>query len=188
MQAAGSTPASYPRASYVVDKMEQFFRWLKEECNVTIEWRPLAKVEVGGQEWYKFEVGGRNVFADRELRYPEVTLDELRDADPDLVLLCTEPYAFEQQHAVELSDATGIPRERFVIADGEYLSWHGSRTPDGIDYAAQLIAAGNIGCMMQIGSATELPVVHSAELLDWATGGPKPEALAGLAADRVAGE
>ena len=43
----------------------------------------------------------------------------------------------------------------------------------------QLIAAGNIGCMMQIGSATGIPVVHTVELLDWATGGPKPEALAG---------
>jgi glycolate oxidase iron-sulfur subunit len=44
--------------------------------------------------------------------------------------------------------------------------------------APQVIAAGNIGCMMQIGSATGIPVVHTAELLDWATGGPKPEALA----------
>ncbi len=40
-----------------------------------------------------------------------------------------------------------------------------------------VIAAGNIGCMMQIGSGTEVPVVHSVELLDWATGGPKPPAL-----------
>ena len=48
----------------------------------------------------------------------------------------------------------------------------------------QLIAAGNIGCMMQIGSATDIPVVHTVELLDWATGGPKPAALAG----RIAGE
>ncbi|MGR3761592.1 glycolate oxidase subunit GlcF [Roseobacteraceae bacterium NS-SX3] len=40
-----------------------------------------------------------------------------------------------------------------------------------------LIAAGNIGCMMQIGSGTGLPVVHTVELLDWATGGPQPEAL-----------
>ncbi len=40
-----------------------------------------------------------------------------------------------------------------------------------------VIAAGNIGCMMQIGSGTVLPVVHTVELLDWATGGPKPPAL-----------
>jgi glycolate oxidase iron-sulfur subunit len=40
-----------------------------------------------------------------------------------------------------------------------------------------IIAAGNIGCMMQIGSATETPVVHTVELLDWATGGPRPAAI-----------
>jgi glycolate oxidase iron-sulfur subunit len=40
-----------------------------------------------------------------------------------------------------------------------------------------LIAAGNIGCMIQIGSGTGIPVVHTVELLDWATGGPKPPAL-----------
>ena len=42
----------------------------------------------------------------------------------------------------------------------------------------QVIAAGNIGCMMQIGSGTAIPAVHTVELLDWATGGPVPPALA----------
>jgi glycolate oxidase iron-sulfur subunit len=42
----------------------------------------------------------------------------------------------------------------------------------------QVIVAGNIGCMMQIGGATVVPVVHTAQLLDWATGGPRPAALA----------
>ena len=43
--------------------------------------------------------------------------------------------------------------------------------------APDVIAAGNIGCMMQIASGTGVPVVHTVELLDWATGGPKPRAL-----------
>jgi glycolate oxidase iron-sulfur subunit len=47
-----------------------------------------------------------------------------------------------------------------------------------------VIATGNIGCLMQIGSGTAVPVVHTVELLDWATGGPKPPALA--ARDRSA--
>lgn len=40
-----------------------------------------------------------------------------------------------------------------------------------------IIAAGNIGCMMQIGSGTAVPIVHTVELLDWATGGPAPKAM-----------
>jgi len=43
---------------------------------------------------------------------------------------------------------------------------------------ADVIATGNIGCLMQIGVHGVLPVVHSVELIDWATGGPKPDALA----------
>jgi glycolate oxidase iron-sulfur subunit len=42
-----------------------------------------------------------------------------------------------------------------------------------------VIAAGNIGCMVQIGSGTEVPVVHTVELLDWVTGGPIPGVLEG---------
>ncbi len=48
--------------------------------------------------------------------------------------------------------------------------------------APQVIAAGNIGCMMQIGSGTSVPVVHTVELLDWATGGPQPRQLSGIVA------
>ncbi len=42
---------------------------------------------------------------------------------------------------------------------------------------ADLVAAGNIGCMTQIASGSVLPIVHTAVLLDWATGGPLPEEL-----------
>jgi glycolate oxidase iron-sulfur subunit len=49
---------------------------------------------------------------------------------------------------------------------------------------AAAIAAGNIGCMVQIAGATKMPVVHTAALLDWATGGPVPPALAAEEASR----
>jgi glycolate oxidase iron-sulfur subunit len=45
----------------------------------------------------------------------------------------------------------------------------------------QAVAAGNLGCMAQIGAGTDIPIVHTVELLDWASGGPTPEALRGLA-------
>ncbi len=47
---------------------------------------------------------------------------------------------------------------------------------------ADIVAAGNLGCMVQIGSAVEKPIVHTVELLDWATGGPLPRALVGFKA------
>lgn len=42
---------------------------------------------------------------------------------------------------------------------------------------ADLVAAGNIGCLTQIAQHAHLPAVHTVELLDWATGGPKPAGL-----------
>ncbi len=44
----------------------------------------------------------------------------------------------------------------------------------------QAIATGNIGCMTQIAAKSEVPVVHTVELVDWATGGPKPQKLGDL--------
>ncbi len=43
----------------------------------------------------------------------------------------------------------------------------------------QIIATGNIGCITQIGAATPIPILHTIELLDWAAGGPLPQALEG---------
>ena len=42
---------------------------------------------------------------------------------------------------------------------------------------AEVVAAGNIGCMVQIATGTATPIVHTVELLDWATGGPAPHGL-----------
>ena len=89
--------------------------------------------------------GGRNVFADLPDRYPEIDLTDLVAARPELVLLSTEPFPFREAHADELARETGLPPEAFRIADGEYLSWHGSRTPDGIDYAVELIESARAG-------------------------------------------
>jgi len=43
--------------------------------------------------------------------------------------------------------------------------------------APDVIAAGNIGCITQIASGTDVAVVHPVELIDWATGGPMPDAM-----------
>ncbi len=83
--------------------------------------------------------GGVNVFGTMPDRYPSVTLEQIRDASPDVVLLSTEPFPFAERHIDELAGKTGIPRERIVVVDGELLSWHGSRTPRGIVYAGDVM-------------------------------------------------
>ncbi len=51
-----------------------------------------------------------------------------------------------------------------------------------------LVATGNIGCMTQIGLGTDIPILHTAELLDWVYGGPEPEAVSSVLRKREAAE
>lgn len=54
----------------------------------------------------------------------------------------------------------------------------GARKAESLDrLMPDVIATGNIGCAVQIGNRTSAPVVHTVELLDWASGGPAPDAL-----------
>jgi ABC-type Fe3+-hydroxamate transport system substrate-binding protein len=83
--------------------------------------------------------GGQNAFATADARYPAIEPQALAAADPALVFLSSEPFPFTEAHADELAAESGLPRARFRLVDGELLSWHGSRTPAGIDYAERLL-------------------------------------------------
>ena len=86
------------------------------------------------------QAGGRNVFAGADARFPVVTAEALVAADPDVILLASEPFPFTPAHAAALAATLGIDASRVTCVDGEVLSWHGSRTPAGIEYAATLLA------------------------------------------------
>lgn len=69
--------------------------------------------------------GFQNVFTDRNSRYPEITNEELIAANPQLVLLSSEPYPFREQHINEIKQV--LPNAIIRIVDGELFSWYGSR-------------------------------------------------------------
>jgi glycolate oxidase iron-sulfur subunit len=50
--------------------------------------------------------------------------------------------------------------------------------------APEVVATGNIGCLMQLREVVDAPVVHTVELLDWATGGPPPNGLPQTASEQ----
>ena len=83
--------------------------------------------------------GGENAFAERPKRYPVVEAEEMAAAGLEAVLLSSEPFPFQEKHVDEVSRATGLAPEVFHLVDGEMLSWHGSRTPAGIEYAAEVV-------------------------------------------------
>lgn len=81
--------------------------------------------------------GLHNVFA-RQQRYPEVTIEDIRAAECELVLLSSEPYPFKQQHIDELQQQ--LPGCRIILVDGEMFSWYGSRLINAAGYFNNLIS------------------------------------------------
>ena len=82
--------------------------------------------------------GFENVFDGRR-RYPEVTLAELADVQPDVLLLSSEPYPFREKHVAEIH--ARLPDTDVHLVDGEPFSWYGSRLLKTPPYLAALRAS-----------------------------------------------
>ncbi|RYD57343.1 MAG: cobalamin-binding protein [Sphingobacteriales bacterium] len=81
-------------------------------------------------------IGWQNVFADKQ-RYPEVDLSELVAANPELVLLSSEPFPFKEKHIQEIKAV--LPDAIVLLVDGELFSWYGSRMLKAGEYFNELI-------------------------------------------------
>jgi ABC-type Fe3+-hydroxamate transport system substrate-binding protein len=68
--------------------------------------------------------GFQNVFYDKQ-RYPATTIEELQQLQPEIILLSSEPYPFQQKHIDELQPH--LPNTQIMLVDGEMFSWYGSR-------------------------------------------------------------
>ncbi|MBW7952951.1 MAG: cobalamin-binding protein, partial [Chitinophagaceae bacterium] len=78
-----------------------------------------------------------NVFKDK-LRYPQITLEELIEKQPDYIFLSSEPYPFKEKHIKELQEKAPHLTSKMVLVDGEIFSWYGSRMLHA-DYFKQLV-------------------------------------------------
>ena len=70
------------------------------------------------------QCGFINVFADH-IRYPEISAEELRKANPQFILLSSEPFPFKEKHLVQFRNI--CPASQIKLVDGEMFSWYGSR-------------------------------------------------------------
>ena len=69
-------------------------------------------------------------------RYPELSIDELRNSNCKYLLLSSEPYPFKQKHIEELQQE--LPQTTILLVDGEMFSWYGSRMLHAAGYFLQL--------------------------------------------------
>lgn len=84
-----------------------------------------------------YMVAGRNTFINNILeragmenvahlnRYPEISPQQLRESNPELILLSSEPYPFKDVHVNEMEKI--CPEAKVIVVDGEMFSWYGSR-------------------------------------------------------------
>jgi len=79
--------------------------------------------------------GFQNVFENQK-RYPEVTLEDLKTASCQVLLLSSEPYPFKLKHVEELQSF--LPETKIILVDGEMFSWYGSRLLKAPAYFQQL--------------------------------------------------
>jgi ABC-type Fe3+-hydroxamate transport system substrate-binding protein len=146
MKCLGEITGKKQKALEITGKIIQGFRLLSEQMANTPEtsvayfiWRKPWMVAGSGNfinhilNTLKF----RNVFANHSGRYPSINIEELKDRNPELVMLSSEPYPFKQKHIKELQEI--LPHTRFKLVNGEYFSWYGSRLVDAPEYFLKAI-------------------------------------------------
>lgn len=100
-------PDSRPRTAYLI--------WQKPYMTVGGDTFIHSMLELAGFD---------NIYKEKT-RYPEITIDALKNANCELLLLSSEPFPFQQKHIDELQPL--LPNTRIVLVDGELFSWYGSR-------------------------------------------------------------
>ncbi len=96
------------------------------------------------------DLGAAEAYADddpraagRDTRYPRVTLEEVAAAQPDVILLPSEPYAFTEAH-IPLFAALDVPaarNNRIKLVDGSLLTWHGTRLAQALNILPTLLGS-----------------------------------------------
>jgi len=129
-----------PEASYLNHLISAGFSDLK-----TLALQNNIDKKVAYLIWRKpFMAAGKNTFIDDVLltngminvigeeRYPEITLEELKTLNCELILLSSEPYPFKEKHIEEIQAA--VPNAKVLLVDGEMFSWYGSRLVKAVQY------------------------------------------------------
>ncbi|MDB5091017.1 MAG: cobalamin-binding protein [Mucilaginibacter sp.] len=123
--------------------------------NISLKFKELKLVQLNLRVayfiWRKpYMVAGKNTFIDDMLqkcglvnafemeRYPEIDASLLRETNPGVILLSSEPYPFKEKHITELKAI--VPNAVIKLVDGEMFSWYGSRLLDAPAYFNTLIS------------------------------------------------
>ena len=121
-----------------INELFQHFQPLKIRKAVYMIWRD-PYMTVGGDTFISdmmHRCGFQNMFQNQN-RYPEITIEQLREMNCELVLLSSEPYPFKEEHLLEIQ--AQLPNTKVILADGEMFSWYGSRLLKATAYFQSII-------------------------------------------------
>ncbi len=131
-------------ATALTDKIQSNFQLHKREENRKVKtayliWQnPLMTVN---NETFIHamlsEFGMENIYGDNTTsRYPEISLEQLQNDKPELLILSSEPFPFAEKHRSYFTE--NLPGCKVILADGEMFSWYGSRMVEAAAYIKNL--------------------------------------------------
>lgn len=137
-----------PQAQQIVERIKTNYTPLKNMVDA-IDNKPKTcyliwqdpYMTVGGDTFIHsmMELAGfDNIFA-RQARYPELTIEDLKAARCEVLILSSEPFPFKEKHAEQIQKL--LPATKVILADGEMFSWYGSRLQYAFPYFRELQAS-----------------------------------------------
>ena len=140
IQSVGNAVHKGFEANVLVNKIESSFSELQINSYKTAAYFIWQNpyMTVGGDTFINsmmMKAGFKNSFSEK-LRYPQTTIDELKNLQPEYILLSSEPFPFKQKHADELQ--LQLPQSKIILVDGEMFSWYGSRMLKAAGYFKNL--------------------------------------------------
>ena len=82
------------------------------------------------------KIGFVNIFKCKTDRYPQISIDELKESNPDILFLSSEPFPYKKKHLDKYRIL--LPETKIELVNGEYFSWYGSRLQACKDYFSEL--------------------------------------------------
>jgi iron complex transport system substrate-binding protein len=95
-------------------------------------------ITIGGDTFINYmlnQAGFINVF-EKQLRYPQLNIDDIKHSSAEYILLSSEPFPFKEKHIAELQQICG--NKKIILVDGEIFSWYRYRMVHAIPYFATL--------------------------------------------------
>jgi len=130
IQTVGTITQTELKAAQLADQIEKRFAGIltlpKKITTCYLIWRK-PYMTVGGDTFIHdmlIRCGLQNIYAPAK-RYPEINLNQLQEANTQLLILSSEPYPFKQKHIDKLQSQ--LPGTKIILANGEMFSWFGSR-------------------------------------------------------------